>query len=179
MRSSGPGTGSTQPREYNRWATWKEMGLERREYGRMDPSRWTRATPYPQKLALTSQASSGRSVGIVRSRTQAKESVSEWLELKSSGSCLENRHYGRRDCHVDCVTPLYPQKLALTSQASGGSSVGIFRSQTQAKEFACLIDENVVQQVFSKQFCFHCNFINLPNESSHLLKIYSLNINDR
>jgi hypothetical protein len=35
-----------------------------------------RATPlYPQKLSLTSLASSGRSVGIVRSRTKATELV--------------------------------------------------------------------------------------------------------
>jgi hypothetical protein len=48
-------------------------GLESREYGRWDPSRWPGGTLYPQKLALTSLTSSGRSVGIVRSRTQAME----------------------------------------------------------------------------------------------------------
>jgi hypothetical protein len=48
-------------------------GLESREYGRTEPSRWPRGTPYPQKLALTSTTSGGRSVGIVRSRTQATE----------------------------------------------------------------------------------------------------------
>jgi hypothetical protein len=48
-------------------------GLENREYCRRDPSRWPRGTLYPQKLALTSPTSSGRSVGIVRSRTQATE----------------------------------------------------------------------------------------------------------
>jgi hypothetical protein len=46
-----------------------ESGLENREYGHRDPS----STLYPQKLALTSPTSSGRSVGIVRPRTQAKE----------------------------------------------------------------------------------------------------------
>jgi hypothetical protein len=44
-------------------------GLEIREYGCRDPSRWPRGTLYPQKLAL----SGGRSVGIVHSRTQATE----------------------------------------------------------------------------------------------------------
>jgi hypothetical protein len=44
-------------------------GLEIREYGRMDPSRWPRGTLYPQKLVLTSPTSGGPSVGIVRSRT--------------------------------------------------------------------------------------------------------------
>jgi hypothetical protein len=41
-----------------------------REYGRRDPSHWPRGTLYPQKLAITSPTSGGRSVGIVRSRTQ-------------------------------------------------------------------------------------------------------------
>jgi hypothetical protein len=74
--SSGPGTGSTQPRGYNWGATWwKSSGscLENREYGRRDPSRWPRGTLYPQKLAITSPTSEGRSVGIVRSRTQTME----------------------------------------------------------------------------------------------------------
>jgi hypothetical protein len=51
-------------------------GLERREYGRRDSSRWTRGTLYPQKkkmLALISLTSGGRSVGIVRLRTEAME----------------------------------------------------------------------------------------------------------
>jgi hypothetical protein len=48
-------------------------GVENREYGRGDPLRWPRDTLYPQKLALTSLASGGRSVGIVRLRTNATE----------------------------------------------------------------------------------------------------------
>jgi hypothetical protein len=48
-------------------------GLESRENGHRDPSRWPRGTLYPQNLALTSPTSGGRSVGIVRSRTQATE----------------------------------------------------------------------------------------------------------
>jgi hypothetical protein len=46
-------------------------GLEIREYSRRDPSRCPRGTLYPQKLALISPMSGGRSVGIVRSRTHA------------------------------------------------------------------------------------------------------------
>jgi hypothetical protein len=38
-----------------------------------DPSRWPRGTLYPQKSTLTSPKSGGRSVGRVRSRTQATE----------------------------------------------------------------------------------------------------------
>jgi hypothetical protein len=40
-------------------------GLENREYGRKDPSRWPSSTSYPQKFELTSPTSGGRSVGIV------------------------------------------------------------------------------------------------------------------
>jgi hypothetical protein len=49
------------------------FGLEIREYGRRDPSRWPRGTLYPQKLALISLTNGGRSIGIVRSRTKATE----------------------------------------------------------------------------------------------------------
>jgi hypothetical protein len=65
--TSRSGTGSTQPRDYSGFL------IENREYGRRDPSRWPRRTIYPRKLAITSLISGGRSVGIVRSRTQAKE----------------------------------------------------------------------------------------------------------
>jgi hypothetical protein len=57
-------------------ATWlKSSGscLENREYGRRDPSRWPRGTFNPHKLAITSPTSGGRSVGIIRSRTQTME----------------------------------------------------------------------------------------------------------
>jgi hypothetical protein len=43
------------------------------EYGLRDPSRWPRGTLYAQKLALTLSTSGGRSVGIVRSQTQATD----------------------------------------------------------------------------------------------------------
>jgi hypothetical protein len=61
-KSSGSGMGCTQPR-------W----VQTEKYGRRDPSRWPRSTFYPHKLAITSPTSSGRSVGIVRSRTQTME----------------------------------------------------------------------------------------------------------
>jgi hypothetical protein len=48
-------------------------GLESREYGRGDSLRLPRDALYPQKSALTSPTSCGRSVGIVRSRTKATE----------------------------------------------------------------------------------------------------------
>jgi hypothetical protein len=74
-KSSGSGTGSTQPREYNWGATWQKSSgscLENREYGRRDPSRSPRGTLYPQKLAITSPTS-GVARSVVRSRTQTME----------------------------------------------------------------------------------------------------------
>jgi hypothetical protein len=64
-------------------------GLETRGYGHRDPSRWPRATLNPQKLALTSPKSGGRSVGIVPSRTQATEFVFAclWLCITVYTSC--------------------------------------------------------------------------------------------
>jgi hypothetical protein len=48
-------------------------GLGIREYGCRDPSHWPCCTLYPKKLALNSPTSGGRSVGIVRSRTQVTD----------------------------------------------------------------------------------------------------------
>jgi hypothetical protein len=48
-------------------------GLESREYCRRDSSLWPRFALYRQTLALTSPTSGCRSVGILRSRTQATD----------------------------------------------------------------------------------------------------------
>jgi hypothetical protein len=60
--------------------------------------------------------------------------TAELLERESSGSGLEIREYGRRDPSRLQRGTLYPQKLAQTSPTSGGSSVDIVRSRTQATE---------------------------------------------
>jgi len=41
------------------------------------------------------------------------------------------------------VTPIYPQKLALTSPTGGGRSVGMVRSRTKATEFSLVLWEFV------------------------------------
>jgi hypothetical protein len=88
-RSRGPGFDSERYQFF-----WEVVGLERgplslvriikellewksssssqknRINDRGDPLRWPRDTLYPQKLALTSPTSGGRSVGIVRLRTK-------------------------------------------------------------------------------------------------------------
>jgi hypothetical protein len=53
--------------------TFNDTSLENREYGCRHSSRWPGGTLYPQKLALNSPTSGGRSVGIVRPRTEATE----------------------------------------------------------------------------------------------------------
>jgi hypothetical protein len=66
----------------------------------------------------------------------------EWDSLtlgrNSSGSGLENREYGRGEPLRSPRVTLYPQKLALTSPASGGHSAGIVSSRTKATEFSLL-----------------------------------------
>jgi hypothetical protein len=99
--SSGSGTGSTQTREYNWRATLKRSSgscLENREYGRRDPSRWPRSTLYPHKLAITSPTSGGRSVGIVRSRTQTMEfSFSNTSSALNVPTCTLERFQSQED----------------------------------------------------------------------------------
>jgi hypothetical protein len=61
------------------YAVWMSSAYQKRKMKHFhsvywDPSRWPHGTFYSQKLALTSKTSSGRSVGIVRSRAQATES---------------------------------------------------------------------------------------------------------
>jgi hypothetical protein len=50
--------------------------------------RWPRDTFYPLKLALTSPTSGGRSVGIVRSRTEAPDYVYLVSVTNNNGFCI-------------------------------------------------------------------------------------------
>ena len=60
---------------------------------------------------------------------------------------------------ADYVTPLYPQKLALTSPTGGGRSVGIVRSRTKATEFSLVYlpqnPETVNHPMFSVRLCLY------------------------
>jgi hypothetical protein len=68
--------------------------LENRESGLRDPSRWPRGTLYPQKLAISSPTSGGRSVGIVRLQTQTMEFnyiniFTTWNDIWEAGATFE------------------------------------------------------------------------------------------
>ena len=78
------------------------------------------------------------SSGSVTGSTQPREvTLRSYLNKKSSGSRFGKQRLtavGTR-C-ANHVTPLYPQKLALTSPTGGGCSVGMVRSRTKATEFS-------------------------------------------
>ena len=57
---------------------------------------------------------------------------------------------------ADHVTPLYPQKFALTSPTCGGRSVGIVRVRTKATEFSLVYRTHfnmtaITEDVFSNE----------------------------
>jgi hypothetical protein len=78
--------------------------------------------------------------------------IEELLGRKTSGSGLENRCAAIRIRNTDHATPLYPQKLALTS-TSCGRSVGIFRSRTEATEFMLLRLPQFPSEICVKASC--------------------------
>jgi hypothetical protein len=76
-------------------------------------------------------------VGLERGPLSLVSTI-ELLVRNSSGSGLESREYGRGDQLLLSRDILYLQYLALTSRTSGGRSIGIVRSRTQAMEFSFL-----------------------------------------
>jgi hypothetical protein len=76
-------------------------------------------------------------VGLERGPLWLVSTTEELLDRKSNGSGqeTENTVVGIRWPH----DTLYQQKLALTSHTSGGRSVGIVRSRTQAMEFSIIV----------------------------------------
>jgi hypothetical protein len=112
-------------------------GLESRDYGRRDWSRWSGESSWLQ--VQRSGFDSRRYqifwgvVGLERGPLSLVSTTEELLGRKSSGSGLECR--GRRNPSRWPRNTLYPQKLALTSPTSGGRSVSIVRLRIQATEF--------------------------------------------
>jgi hypothetical protein len=74
-------------------------------------------------------------VGLKRGPLSLVSTTEELLGRKNSGSGLETEITAVGIRHADHATPLYPQKMALTSPTSGGRSVSIVRSRTKATEF--------------------------------------------
>jgi hypothetical protein len=125
LRSSGSGTGSTQPREYNwppPWSTGQSSWLQIQRPGfdsRHCQIFW-------------------EVVGLERGPLSLANTTEELLGRKSNGSGQEIREYCRRDPSRWPPCGLYLQKLAVTSPTSGGHWVGIVLSRTQVTEFVCL-----------------------------------------
>jgi len=88
--------------------------------------------------ALPFLSSSGSGTGSTQPRevnwgaTWIKKGAAPGLETAVGTRC------------ADHVTPLYPQKLALTTPTGGGRSVGIVRVRTKATEFSLVLDEEVL-----------------------------------
>jgi hypothetical protein len=78
-------------------------------------------------------------VGLERGSLSLVSTTEELLGRESEGSGLESREYGHRDSLCWPLNTLYQQKMALTSPTSGGRSVGIVLSQTQATEFSLFL----------------------------------------
>jgi hypothetical protein len=89
-------------------------------------------------------------VGSGTGSTQPREYNWGATWKKSSGSCPENREYGRRDPSRWPRGTLYPQKLAITSPTSGGRLVSIVCSRTQTMEFSLVLCVCSMHQVSSK-----------------------------
>jgi hypothetical protein len=78
-------------------------------------------------------------MGLERGPLSLVITIGELLERESSGCGLESWEYGSGDPSRWPRDNLYPQNLALTSLTSGGSSVRIVRSRTQATVFQCSV----------------------------------------
>jgi hypothetical protein len=97
-------------------------------------------------------------VGLERGALSLVSTIEELLGRKSSGSGLENRKHGHRDPWRWLRGSLYPQKLALTLPTSGGRSVVIVCSRTQATEFSFFIVQLKIRVVLDVT---SCNIINI------------------
>ena len=75
---------------------------------------------------------------------------------------------------ADHVTPLYPQKSALTSPTGGGRSVGIVHVRTEATEFNFLVYHYLLDKALSSYLLLNTLTINRHTFNihchSHLIK---------
>jgi hypothetical protein len=116
-------------------------------------------------------------VGPERSPLSLVSTTEELLERKSSGFGLEILEYDRRDPSRSQRGTLYPQKLALTSPTSGGRSIGIVRSRTQATEFSLVFPYTRLQPLSAPSLLGSTAFLSglgLSSLSSYANKIWHL-----
>jgi hypothetical protein len=93
-------------------------------------------------------------VGLERGSLILMSITEELLGRESSGSDLERWEYSRRDSSLWPRGTLYPHKLALTLPTSGGRSIGILSSRTQATEFfITILDIYLKQNALVTGFC--------------------------
>jgi hypothetical protein len=78
--------------------------------------------------------------------------IEELLAGNSSGSGLESQEYGSGEPLRSQRDTLYPQKLTITSPASGCRSVDIVRSRFKAQEFFC-------KHITSSEKVFKCDVL--------------------
>jgi hypothetical protein len=115
--------------------------LEIREYGCRDPSCWPCGTLYPQELALDSPTSGDRTVGTVRSRTQATEFSSvlvvlhvrqpiQWhflrTEIKLRRDKLTFLYFIFNNLKESCLCAKLINCYAMKAYGGGGASIHIF-----------------------------------------------------
>jgi hypothetical protein len=78
----------------------------------------------------------GKVVGLKRSPPSLVITIEEQLEKKIAAPIYKAEI---TDAYADYSTPLYPEKLVVTSQISNGRSVGIVRSRPQAMEISFIV----------------------------------------
>jgi hypothetical protein len=95
-----------------------------------DPEAWVRFPALPAKKKV---------VGLERGPLSHVSTTEELLDRKVAAPVqkTENTAVGIR--HADHVTPSIRKKLAIISPTSGGLSVSIVRSRTQAMEFSLVL----------------------------------------
>jgi hypothetical protein len=121
-------------------------------------------------------------VGLQRGALSLVSTIEQLLGRNSSGSGLKIREYGSRDPLRWPHDTFYPQKLALTSSAIGGSSVGIVRSRTEATEFSLAqfrwakfeeypFSSTIALFAELKNISYKtCSHVYAPNQVAHILR---------